>query len=614
MAQVRPADAQELLERLQTVTAALAGVTSLARCADVVLTQGLEALGGDAGMLMLLDPERQVLELVESRGYPEQALDGWRTIPLEAPILLAETARTGAPIFLGTREETVQRYPAITDALKHTHNGARVSLPLVLEGRVLGTLGVSWAQERTFDEEDRAFILAVASQGALALERAQLYERERTAREEALMLAARLKVLAEASRAFAAEQQDLRGVLQTVAGQLTGTLADGCILHLLSPDGDVLVPEVVAHVDPEAVQPLWEALVQAPIPAGAGRLGVALRSGGSVLVPQAHGGPWWSAEEPAHLELHARFPLHSLLVVPLRMGSRVLGAFTLTRHRPAQPFTREDQQLAEDVADRATLAIDNAYAYSREREARAHAEAAARRAARLTEEARRAVQVRDEFLSVASHELKTPLTPLSLRAQALARELAAGSTRGAAVHVEVMQRQVRKLADLVEGLLDVSRVGEGRLSLARELVCLVDLVREVVARHEQEAQKAGCALELSLPEEAVGQWDRLRLEQVVVNLLTNALKYGAGGPVRLAVESDTGVARLVVQDAGIGIDPRDVPRIFERFERAVSSRNYGGMGLGLYISRQLVEALGGTIRVDSRPGAGARFTVELPRN
>jgi PAS domain S-box-containing protein len=237
--------------------------------------------------------------------------------------------------------------------------------------------------------------------------------------------------------------------------------------------------------------------------------------------------------------------------------------------------------------------------------------------ARLLREAQEAIRARDEFLSVASHELRTPLTPLNLKLNALLR--AAEATPGGAVlaarvaaDVHVAQRQVRKLADLIRDLLDVSRLMHGKLSLNLEDVDLAALTREVTAGLALEAERAGCAVEVHAAGALVGQWDRLRLEQVLTNLLTNAIKYGAGQPIRVEVRLVGESAVMVVRDAGIGIEAAHLARIFGRFERAVSERYYGGLGLGLYITQQVVQAMGGTIHVESQPGQGATFRVHLP--
>jgi signal transduction histidine kinase len=234
----------------------------------------------------------------------------------------------------------------------------------------------------------------------------------------------------------------------------------------------------------------------------------------------------------------------------------------------------------------------------------------------LAEELREAVQSRDAFLSIASHELKTPLTPLSLKLQSLARAIASAEPQRLLQRLpedmEVLQRQVRRLSDLVDTLLDVSRIATGHMTIQPEPVDIAALVREVADRFEPELARAGCRLQLDGEARRMGQWDPLRLDQVITNLLSNAVKYGMGKPIRVRIEGTGDRVRLVFQDEGIGISPEAIPRIFEKFERGVSDRHYGGFGLGLYVTRELVEAMGGKLSADSQVGAGATFTVELP--
>jgi signal transduction histidine kinase len=162
-------------------------------------------------------------------------------------------------------------------------------------------------------------------------------------------------------------------------------------------------------------------------------------------------------------------------------------------------------------------------------------------------------------------------------------------------------------------LLDVSRITAGRLDLAREPGDLVAFVHDIVARLEDEAADAGVEIRVDAPGEVRCAFDAARMDQVVSNLISNALKYGSAAPVEVRVRSGGGRAILEVEDHGIGIAPEDQERIFDRFERAVSPRHFAGIGLGLWIVRQLVEAHGGTIRVRSAPDHGATFTVELPQ-
>ncbi|WP_241758947.1 CHASE domain-containing protein [Pyxidicoccus parkwayensis] len=234
---------------------------------------------------------------------------------------------------------------------------------------------------------------------------------------------------------------------------------------------------------------------------------------------------------------------------------------------------------------------------------------------RLASEARMAVRIRDEFLGVAAHELRTPLTSLKLQLQLMYRQLRQGGPLDAerVEHgVASCERQTTRLSQLVDSLLDVSRLMHGRMELRLEPLELGEVTRDLVRRFETDAQSVGSRLTVDAPEPVPGRWDRLRLEQVLTNLVSNALKYGQGAPVDVRVRGDGDAALLEVQDRGIGIAPEDAGRIFDRFERAVSSQHYGGLGLGLFITRQLVEALGGHISVESAPGQGSTFTVRLP--
>jgi PAS domain S-box-containing protein len=226
-------------------------------------------------------------------------------------------------------------------------------------------------------------------------------------------------------------------------------------------------------------------------------------------------------------------------------------------------------------------------------------------------QAQEAIRLRDEFLSIASHELKTPLTALQLQLQSVHEKVKALDEQAAA-RLERATRSGARLADVIEALLDVTRIATGRFELNPTAFDLSEAVVEVLERLRGNAAQAGCDLRSRLEPGVTGTWDRLRLEQVVTNLLANSFKYGAGGPVEISLKSDGAHAELMVCDSGPGIPEKDLARIFERFERAVSMRNYGGMGLGLYVTRQIVDAHGGTVEAHNRPAGGAVFIARVP--
>jgi signal transduction histidine kinase len=293
------------------------------------------------------------------------------------------------------------------------------------------------------------------------------------------------------------------------------------------------------------------------------------------------------------MEIVRKLQARAGLGVPLRVRGQTLGVIAVGSSDARRRYDDEDVTVATDLAQRAALMLDNQGLY------RASLDA---------------VALRDEFLSVASHELRTPVTSLQLAVQSL---LAVGDEPGAGFlrqALESAERQTRRLSRLLGALLDVSRVQAGWLELQRDDVDLVALARDVARALGEDARRAGCPIDVeSGPMTLLGRWDRSRLEQVVTNLMSNALKYGAGKPVTLTVRRDgEGAAQLEVRDGGIGVPEGERERIFERFERAVSARHYGGLGLGLYIVRRIVTAHGGTVAVSDAPGGGARFVVTLP--
>lgn len=227
-----------------------------------------------------------------------------------------------------------------------------------------------------------------------------------------------------------------------------------------------------------------------------------------------------------------------------------------------------------------------------------------------------AVRARDEFISVASHELKTPLTALSLSVHRLSRPELQGRSfddPGVARALNLISRQTARLNILVSNLLDVSRISSGRVHLELQDLDLAEVVRDVASRFQDELEHAGASLTLSLSGAVVGRWDRLRLEQVITNLLSNAVKYGSGRPIEVSVSTESSTAVLAVSDQGIGIRVEDHERIFERFERSGHEHAATGFGLGLWIVREVVAALDGSVRVESTLGQGTRFIVSLPR-
>jgi PAS domain S-box-containing protein len=414
------------------------------------------------------------------------------------------------------------------------------------------------------------------------VERARLLELEQAARRAAEEAQHRLQILAHAS-AEIASSLDERETVQRAARMAMPEFAQLGVIYLREDDGTV---HQVAGARSQTGEPA--------------EVGVALAEPSPLVLEvirsrRSH----FAAQPPLGWPALEALKARALICVPLLVRGRVLGAMALARDPSAGPFAIHDLPFAEEIGRRAGVAIDNAQLFRR------------------TEQA---LRWRDEFLSIASHELRTPVTSLGLSAQNLEAMVTEGTLATAPPTivgrgVSTVVRQTRHLSHLIDELLDLSRIQAGRFEVApNEESDLVEVVRAATGRLARQLAVADCALTVEAPVPVVGHWDRSRLEQVVTNLVTNAMKFGARKPIEVKVTDGPDRAALVVTDHGIGIAPEHQTRIFDRFQRgAVSSRHYAGLGLGLYIVRQIVEAHRGTISVASVHGQGATFTVTLPK-
>jgi PAS domain S-box-containing protein len=401
------------------------------------------------------------------------------------------------------------------------------------------------------------------------------------------------RFLAEAS-ALLGSSLDYAATLAKVAQLAVPRLADWCAVEMRTEGGSEQL--AVAHVDPAKVEYAWETRRRWPTnpdaPTGVPEV---LRSGKPQLYPEVTDAMLVAgARDAEHLRMSRELGLRSALVVPINSTRGTVGAITLVWAESRRTYGEAELSLATELAGRAALAIDNSVLYA---------------------EAQQAVRLRDDFLSIAGHELRTPLTALQLQVQGVMRTLTRDISPAPELVYERLDRasaHIGRLERLISELLDVSRITTGRMHMQPEEMDLAELAQEVVDRFNDEATRSRAPVELKPSAPLVGRWDRLRLDQVLTNLISNALKYGRGKPVTVELH-DGATARLVVRDRGIGISAADQQRIFGRFERAVSERHYGGLGIGLWIVRQIVEAHGGSIALTSEAGVETVFTVDLPR-
>jgi PAS domain S-box-containing protein len=571
-------------ERLQSITAALAEARSPVQIGEIILEQGLTIFGAFSGLVSTVSADGNHLDLVAARGYEGTHRNSIQSIPLTARLPITETLRAGQARFWESPQQIAADFPDAPPGSPTSGAEAVIILPLRGKTPVAGAIALRFSDRRHFPEEDRAFAKAVALQCIQALDRVFLAERERQAIERAEFLAKAASILASSL--------DVDKVLDHLARLAVPSLGDWCAIQM--SEGDKLGQAAVAHSDPAKIR--WAREMEKRYPTDpTQRQGVpeVIRSGKPEIYAEITDEMISaSARDPDHLRVLREMGLRSALIVPLIASGRPMGALSLIRAGSGRGYDQTDLDFAMELAHRAALSVENA---------------------RLFKDLRTAVVVRDEFLSIAGHEINTPLAAIKMHVQGVIR-LAARDPGAERVRerLEKAAASCTRLERLILQLLDVSRITAGRLRLDVEEVDLTHVISDAARRFADVAARAECPMTLDLQEDVRGEWDAVRLDQVVTNLLSNAFKYGKGHPVEVELTNDGTSARLSVRDHGIGIPTDQQARIFERFERAVGTREFGGFGLGLWITRRIVDASGGRIEVDSVPGHGATFIVTLP--
>ncbi|RZA06643.1 MAG: PAS domain S-box protein, partial [Proteobacteria bacterium] len=365
-----------------------------------------------------------------------------------------------------------------------------------------------------------------------------------------------------------------------------------CVIHAKG-EGGAVVPMAIAHSDSGQVIRAWESAKRLPVgedtKVGIGWVIHHEKTQMLAEVTDEHVG--LAARDAAHLELLRQGSIKSFICIPIRGKHGVIGTMSLLSS--SRNFTARDCALGEELAGRAGIALENA---------------------RLYGEATRAVSARDNLLSVTSHELRTPVTSLKLQLQMARRQLRAGKSDPKTLErsLDISIRQVDRLNALIEDLLNFSSVSAGKMRYHFAETDVAAIVSETLERHAESARISKTPIAQVGLSSLRAEVDPLRFGQVVENLITNALKYGAGGAVELELREAFPHFTLRVSDHGIGIPADKLNSVFERYERVGPTQGISGFGLGLYVSRAFVQAHAGTITVESTPGKGSCFTVTMP--
>lgn len=597
------------LEILSDVATDLSGATTREEVAAVVVERGPPAMGADTCTLYVLADDEKSLELIGSTGVSGAILENIDIIDAGSIHSTWTAFESGTAMWVETAEEYARKIPSISSMPREGPRAeAFWSIPLVVEGRRVGLLAMGYYEARRFAPEKRTFVETFTQHCAQALLRAQRLDRDRFARLVAEEARASLEreeqrraLVAEATSALAASL-DFKATLARLATILVPKLADWCAIEMIDDTGqsDQLA---VAHSDPKMVEYAWELRRRYPTPRDAPQgLPNVLRTGKSEMYAEITDEMLVAgAVDEEHLRISRELNLRSALIVPLVARGATLGAITMVHAESGRRYSGADLALAEEIARRAAISVDNARLFGAEQRARAAADDANR--------------LKDEFLATVSHELRTPLNAILGWSRMITTGALDDTKRGRAS--ETIERNAVAMAQLIEDLLDVSRIISGKMRLETESVDLGKIVEAAI----ESIRPAALAKEISLRsivEPAPGPLlgDPNRLQQVVWNLLSNAVKFTPRqGRVEVVVRRSGSSVEVSVRDNGAGIDPAFAPYVFDRFRQADGkiTRTHGGLGLGLAITRQLVEMHGGSVEANSEGvGHGSTFTVRLP--
>jgi PAS domain S-box-containing protein len=564
MAEQRAERAAARTRRLQAVTEALSEALTPAQVVAAVMDHGIGALEADAGVMVLMDGDGEHLQLVEQRGYPAGVAEEWDRFPLAAPVPIADAVRRGEIVIVGSPAERDGMYPQLAGV--EVVYPVSLSVPLLVEGERMGAMGLGFRDTRTFSDNDRALMLALARQCAQAIRRARLYQAERAARKAAEASERQFRTMAESIPQLAWMADETGSIFWYNQRWYDFT---GTTLETMQGWGWRAVhhPDFVEGV----TERFWRA-VQA-------------------------GEPW---EDTFPLrDRDGRFRRFLSRALPMRDDEgRVVRWFGTNT----------------DVEERL-----------RAEEGRARALEEAQAARTAAEEANRAKSV---FLATMSHEIRTPINAVIGYADLLDMGLQGPLNDGQRGYLDRVRASSQHLLGLVNDVLDFAKIEAGEMGFTARRVELRDSAAEAVAMVLPQADARGVALrEEPCPAGAAYLADPDRVRQILLNLLSNGVKFTRpGGEIRVRCSPaadpppearTTGAgpwACIQVQDTGIGIAPEQLARIFEPFTQVddTHTRETGGTGLGLAISRRFARLMGGELTAHSTPGEGSSFSLWLP--
>jgi PAS domain S-box-containing protein len=462
------------------------------------------------------------------------------------------------------------------------------------DGSVLGTFAMYFKEVRQPTAFELNLVKSVTSAAALSIEHTKLYERVKKHNDY-------MNLIAEA-RLILAHTIEYEEVLKDIPALIVSKgFADWAFICLKSDDGIFRSNTVAARKDLEekvkSVQNLEFDLSSDLAISKAIKENISFyedydqESLLKILQITGPGGP-----NPKYIKVLQDLDLKSYGVAPLVVRNEVIGGLMVSSNRPDFKYRTSELNVIIEIARSCASAIDNASLYR---------------------ESKNSIQAREDFISIASHELRTPLTSLKMRIDLLSMMIEKANfppevMEKIAPVVSEIRPDIQKFSKLIETLLDISKLDEKHISLSPSTCNLSKIIKDEISRLQDEFESSQTPLMAEVSDNVIGFCDQVRIEQVISNLLLNALKFGNRRPVQLRAHARDNVLTIEVKDKGIGISEKDQERIFKPFERAVSEKHFGGLGLGLYITKQIVAGHRGSIDVQSSQGDGTTFIVKLP--
>ncbi|HEY6725522.1 MAG TPA: GAF domain-containing sensor histidine kinase, partial [Polyangiaceae bacterium] len=585
-----------LMAELQQGTAELAGALTASGVAEVLLSFSERVLGAAAGAVYVTRDDESTLHLLGARNLPEQAQAS--VLSLDAPLPLSAAARTRSALWFESYGALLREYPQLVNAATPRERiQAVVALPLIHGGRLVGGFALSFAHAREFAVSDKSWLESFASQCALAVERARLYEAEREARREA-------ESLFRISESLKAARLDLDALVQRTTDegtQLVGADFGAFFYNLVNEAGETYVLYALSGAPKEA-------FAKFGLPRNTPIFAPTFAGEGVVRLGDVRKDPRYGTMAPHYGMPRGHLPVVSYLAVPVvsRSGSVLGGLFF--GHREADRFTEQHERMVSVIAASAAAAIDNAKLFEASR-------IAERNQRQLVDELTETVRLNDLLAGVLAHDLRNPLGSILASAALVLRQCEQGDSTRVAGPLNRIVRSGERMSRLINQLLDFTRIRVGRgFELMVQEFDLVDVVRRVA--EELEEARAGTRLEFETVGDTRGTWDEDRLAQAFSNLLGNALRHGARDAcVHVRLDgSDPERVSASIHNAG-AIPSSAMGTLFVPLApRDASREQRDGLGLGLFITREIARAHGGTVEVESDDRTGTRFTLELPRS